>query len=147
MKIEYRNGNLFKYDARFIVHCCNMQNKMGKGFAKELKKQYPGAFVEYSKKYYTGLTLGEIVPYQSPDGVVIFNLIGQRYYGTDKKKYVSYDALAEGFESLDLIAKDIGMDYLHMPKIGANLAGGNWNIISSIIETYSENYQPIVYIL
>ncbi len=143
MKIEYRKGNLFHGDGNFIIHCCNAQNKMGKGFAKELRNRFPDCYEKYSET--SGLHVGDIIPYVSEGGLTIFNMIGQDRYGNDGKRYVSYDALATCFETLDSIAVDIGMKSLHMPKIGTGLAGGKWQIISSIIETHSDNFIPVVY--
>jgi len=34
-----------------------------------------------------------------------------------------------------------------MPKIGAGLAGGDWNVIESIIESELKTVQPIVFTL
>lgn len=150
MKIEYREGNLFLGgDVRFLIHCCNAQGRMGSGFAKELRERYPGAYLAYDEAHRTnGLTPGQIVPYTDPnDGRTIFNLIGQRHYGYDGKRYVTYDGLVDGFEALDELAGDLGMDKLFMPVLGCDLAGGKWSIVSSIIETHSRNYQPVVYLL
>jgi O-acetyl-ADP-ribose deacetylase (regulator of RNase III) len=149
MKIEYREGNLFEgTDVDFLIHCCNSQGRMGSGFAKELRARYSGAYEIYEQTHRVhGLKTGQIVPYNAPDGRTIFNLIGQRNYGYDGKRYVSYDGLAEGFEALDTIAVDLGMSTLFMPVIGCDLAGGKWSIVSSIIETHSQNYQPVVYLL
>lgn len=150
MNIEYREGNLFEgEDVKFLVHCCNAQGRMGSGFAKELRERYPGAYLAYDETHREhGLRTGQIVPYESDtDDRTIFNLIGQRNYGYDGKRYVSYDGIAEGFETLDVLAKEIGMDKLFMPLIGCDLAGGKWSIVSSIIETHSQNYQPVVYLL
>ncbi len=149
MKIEYRTGNLFEgSDVKFLIHCCNAQGRMGSGFAKELRARYPGAYLAYDAAFQdAGLRPGQIVPYlDDHDGRTIFNLIGQRNYGYDGQRYVSYDALVEGFEALDELAEETGMDKLFMPTLGCALAGGRWPIVSSIIETHSRNYQPVVYL-
>ncbi len=161
MQIEYRNGNVFDAtDMTHVVHCCNSQGRMNSGFAKELRARYPGAYEAYHAVYYeqSGLKMGQIISYQAPsdddDGLVIYNLIGQKNYGYDgDTRYVSYDAITDGLEFLDRNVLNIRAEHpdymlkLHMPAIGSGLAGGSWHIISSIIERHSENYQPIVYLL
>lgn len=149
MKIEYRTGNLFEGpDVKFLTHCCNSMGRMGSGFAKDLRERYPGAYLAYDEAHRThGLKTGQIVPYEAPDGRVIFNMIGQREYGYDGKRYVSYDGLTEGFEALDTLAGELQMDKLFMPVLGCDLAGGKWSIVSAIIEAHSHNYQPVVYLL
>jgi O-acetyl-ADP-ribose deacetylase (regulator of RNase III) len=39
------------------------------------------------------------------------------------------------------------MKKVALPKIGSGLAGGDWKVISAIIENESKNYQPIVYVI
>jgi O-acetyl-ADP-ribose deacetylase (regulator of RNase III) len=148
LKIEYRTGNLFEgEDVRFLVHCCNAQGRMGSGFAKELRERYPGAYEVYTEVHHLeGLKPGQIIPYRADDGRTIFNLIGQRFYGYDGRRYVSYDAIAEGLEAIDVLARDLGIDKLFMPTMGSALAGGSWAVLSSIVERYSTNYQPVVYL-
>lgn len=153
MKIEYRTGNLFDgEDVVFLAHCCNARGKMGSGFAKELRARYPGAYQVYRDEFERGgsdnhvMDMGSVIPYEADDSRIILNIIGQRNYGYDGARYVSYDALATAFDTLDTAARDMQMDKLFMPAIGSALAGGSWSIISSIIERHSTNYQPIVYL-
>jgi O-acetyl-ADP-ribose deacetylase (regulator of RNase III) len=48
-------------------------------------------------------------------------------------------------------ARVLGMsiygDKVAMPKIGAGLAGGDWNVIEKIIEEECKGVQPVVYYL
>jgi O-acetyl-ADP-ribose deacetylase (regulator of RNase III) len=56
-------------------------------------------------------------------------------------------------ESVNLAAQDgipfsvnrNGFDRIAMPLIGASLGGGDWNIISEIIEKACSHVKPIVY--
>lgn len=121
-----------------IIHGCNAQGRMGSGFAKELRARFPGAYDEYKKQYEsTGLQLGKNVYYLPHDeNTLIVNAITQKYYGYDGKKYVSYDAIDDCMIELNTLLS--GMDgniQIHFPKIGADLGGGNWEVIKSIIET------------
>jgi O-acetyl-ADP-ribose deacetylase (regulator of RNase III) len=46
-----------------------------------------------------------------------------------RKRNLRYDALAQVFEKLN----SADLEELHIPKIGAGLAGGNWDLIETII--------------
>jgi hypothetical protein len=55
----------------------------------------------------------------------------QYRYGYNGRLYANYDAIRSGMRKL---ASDIGGYKIGMPKIGSGKAGGNWDIILSIIE-------------
>lgn len=134
-----------------IFHGCNAQGKMGSGFAKELRSRFPGAYDEYEKTHKsTGLMLGSNV-YFNPDdkeNVIISNCITQERYGYDGKKYVSYDAIDLCMKNLnELIGLLETNVHVHFPKVGADLGGGDWNIIKSIIETNLTNGTKHLYTL
>lgn len=146
-----KTGNLFdhvlqssNYDNNsfhFIVHGCNAQGAMGTGFAKELRERYPTAYKEYAKYHKTfGLSLGDYVSVLVQYNLMIINAVTQQYYGYDGKKYVNYDAIGKVFESLNQLIPEVckitnaSNIYVHFPSIGAGLAGGDWSIISSLID-------------
>jgi O-acetyl-ADP-ribose deacetylase (regulator of RNase III) len=88
------------------------------------------------------LILGDFYCSEQPDGKVIINAISQKDYGTEKVQ-VSYWAIANIFRNINVL--NIGE--VALPKIGAGLAGGDWNVISAIIENEAKNYKPIVYVI
>ena len=146
MKIEYIIGDLFTTDSRYILHGCNDQGVMGSGVAKIVREKYPDAYKHYVLKWRDyGLKLGE-VQYVPTNGKVIVNGISQNNYGRDGHRYVSYEAITQIMRTLenDLSGKT---DKIAMPQIGAGLGGGDWTIISEIIEQELKTVQPVVYIL
>lgn len=148
MKIEYRTGNLFdEPNLTHLVHCCNAQGVMGSGFAKDLRSRYPEAYDYYRCIYVdsnSSLKMGGVLDIKASDGKVIYNLIGQEFFGPAGKRYVSYDAIAEGIEWIDENIPE-GAE-LCMPTMGAVLAGGKWSVIASIVEAYSTRFKPVVYL-
>jgi Predicted phosphatase homologous to the C-terminal domain of histone macroH2A1 len=150
-------GNLFdKYSLsvnsdhlHIIVHGCNAQGRMGSGFAKELRERYPAAYEEYKKVHETeGLKLGSTVYYLANQNLLIANAITQEFYGYDGEKYVSYDAIDTVFKDMnDFIAETGRCTNLHFPKIGADLGGGCWDVISEIIDHRITNASKHLYIL
>lgn len=120
-----------------IVHGCNAQGSMASGFAKELRSRFTGAYDDYMLAYDTvGLVLGEnVLHVDDAENVIICNSITQDRYGYDGKKYVSYDGIDSCFDKLNEVAKQLGNNvHVHFPLIGADLGGGDWNVIREIID-------------
>lgn len=147
MKIIYKQGDLLKCSEDAIVHGCNAQGVMGSGVAKAIKERYPEAYKAYlATKKYDGMRLGS-VSYWREYGFYVFNAITQQFYGRNKHvTYVSYDAVAEVFNMLNMFCKENDITAIAMPKIGAGLANGDWNIIEKIIEEECTDVQPVVYV-
>jgi len=142
--ITYRQGDITQVKSGVIVHGCNCQGVMGSGVAKALRNMHPEIFTPYSDKckayndayclVETDDLLGQVVLVEVAPTLMIANAITQKYYGNDGRKYVSYDAVDA---ALDVVGKFVRAtkQQIHMPKIGAGLGGGDWRIISSIVET------------
>jgi O-acetyl-ADP-ribose deacetylase (regulator of RNase III) len=148
MKIEYRHGDLFQTDIHHIVHGCNAQGVMGKGVAKLVRDLYPQAYEDYRAKWVrnNALIVGS-VHFVNCGTKTIINAITQRHFAkayNDPTRYVSYDAVAECMAAIN---KTIPGQQLAMPKIGAQLGGGKWEIIESIIEAELTDVVPVVYVL
>lgn len=135
-------GDLLKLTDQFdvIVHGCNCWTTMGAGIARQVKLQYPEAFEADMKTSigcpqklgtYTQATVGD---------VTIVNAYTQYNLGKDLR----IDALRECFRGIkqEFSGKRIGY-----PKIGAGLAGGNWDEISQVIdeELEGEDHTLVIY--
>jgi len=125
-----------KYDA--IVHGCNCFCKMGAGIAKQIKLVFPEAFIADDKtqagdKGKLGTYTFANIEYEykgRTDTVTIINAYTQYTYNA-KDKPVDYNAIRKVFT---LINKDYADMNIGIPKIGAGLAGGDWDRISAIID-------------
>ena len=142
-----RFGNLLsaaKHEGiNIIAHGCNAQGVMGSGVALDIRTEWPGAYDEYADmvaQHGAGNPdlLGKVCFYRIPNSnAIVANAITQLSFGrTPNMKYVSYEAVFKAFsqlsESLDLMDVPV---MLHYPLIGAGLGGGDWAIISDIIES------------
>jgi O-acetyl-ADP-ribose deacetylase (regulator of RNase III) len=148
MKIRYEQGDFVEGFPAWLLHGCNAQGVMGSGAAKAVRAKYPQAYTDYRKQYEAcEQRVGTITVSHQPDGRIVFNGITQKYYGRDQQVYVSYDAVRKVIQTVDLYAKDhgIGPVYVGMPKIGAGLGGGSWDVISQIIEEESRHFTAVVY--
>lgn len=144
--IGTRKGNLL--DAKgIIVHGCNCQGAMGSGVAKAIRAKWPVAYERY-KEYEGayGLRLGCLVPVQISDDLIILNALTQEHYGGGGYRYVSYDAVEECFKKVIGWARGNKMP-VNFPLIGAGLGGGDWEIISTIIDrTLGDGIEKILWV-
>jgi O-acetyl-ADP-ribose deacetylase (regulator of RNase III) len=149
--IKYIEGNILNCKEKVIAHGCNAHGVMGSGVAKILRDKYPEIFPTYQALCLgEGNIMGDIVfvPAQS-DNIVICNMITQQNYGKSGSKFVSYDAIDDCFHNFKLVnmMKQLNTG-LAIPKIGAGLGGGDWDIIEKIIEKAStkHGYDVTVYV-
>lgn len=149
MKIIYKQGDLLECTEDVIVHGCNAQGAMGSGVALAIRKRYPEAAKAYfNMKQQGGWKLGGWSQANTDDGKTIINAITQQFYGRNPYVvYVDYGAVAHIFKKLNEWAVIYGVKSIAMPKIGAGLANGDWNIIEKIVEEECVNVQPVVYTL
>jgi O-acetyl-ADP-ribose deacetylase (regulator of RNase III) len=146
MKIEYRQGDLFKTEIKTIVHGCNAQGVMGSGVANIIREQYPEAYERYRNEYekHNYLKLGDIISVPCNYKFIV-NAITQEYFGRDNKRYVSYDAVDDVMVKLNKFYDIYGISEIAMPKIGAGLGNGSWEVIEAIIENRLDTVKPVVY--
>ena len=83
--------------------------------------------------------LGHYSLYRGND-IIIANLYGQ-YSWSRGRRLTEYDKLESAIRKCldgnkDLLQKKIGIPY----KIGCGLAGGDWNIVSKILENIEKDY-------
>ncbi len=124
-------GNLIRQATEFdiIVHGCNCFSTMGAGIAKQIKVIFPEAFnVDKNDPRTPQQKLGGI-SYTTNTTPIIINAYTQFHF--KGKNNVDYDAIKSAFKEIKLLftGKKFGI-----PLIGAGLAGGDWKLISSIIE-------------
>lgn len=130
---------------KIIVHCCNDIGAMGSGFVIPLAQRYPTAKARYLKAFEDGTPqLGDVIwaigsgRVFDNNEVWIANLIGQhgvKGRTSDGQVPIRYDAVNVGFRE---IAQVIAEDYtasIHMPRMGAGLAGGDWRVIEALIKS------------
>ena len=144
MGIIYRDGDVIAAPERILIHGCNNRGVMNSGVAKAVRAAYPQVWVMYRDMNMWALGYIGVV-YGLPNGRVVINAITQSGYGYDGKRYVSYDALVRCFEQIAAlpIVKSDGV--VCMPKIGAGLGGGKWEIIAAIIEATLGDIDAVVY--
>lgn len=141
--IEFINGNIFECNADAILHQVNCQGVMGSGIAKDIKQRYPSVFDEYKKmcdenklaecSLLKSKLLGEILICNQDDNKerYIVNLFSQDRYGNNGC-YTDYEALRKCLAKVnnEFSGRQIAIPY----KMSCNRGGGDWNIVTKIIE-------------
>ena len=144
--IDLIEGNLldFPNDINVIAHSCNTRNIMGAGIAKQIKDRYPEAYEAdwraFNSNY--GVTLGKFSKADIGDCKYIYNMYTQATIGTGRE--VDYEKFWQALKRVeqDLFEMKISKhEYDGSPPpvlglpwgISCGLAGGNWEIISAMI--------------
>ena len=141
--ITYKHGDIFEGDEDIIIHGCNCKNNMGAGIAVQVKQKYPGAYMVDQKTTWGDFgKLGLYTYFDAEDGKTIINAYTQYNY-TAFQVDVDYDAVKS---VMTLINENYPNKTISMPKIGAGLAGGDWNIIEGIINEVFGDREVFVYI-
>lgn len=145
------NGNLLDYakmsqfDA--IVHGCNCFCTMGAGIALQIKEQFPEAYQADLRT-----NKGDILKLGSYSGCkarhydfMIINGYTQYHYGKNHMDGVDKPV---DYEAITLVMRKINYNFkgktIAMPKIGAGLAGGDWDRIKQIIETEMKDCNVVI---
>ena len=140
--VTYVKGDLLSSNCDYICHQVNCQGRMGAGIAKQIRERWPEVYEKYIKRYEDTVWRGrgpecmlgsiDVVRLRDSNKCVI-NMYSQADYGYDRTRYTSYDAFDTALREIKL---EVPVGYsIGFPKnIGCGLGGGNWKIISILIE-------------
>jgi len=143
--MQERIGNLLdEVTSGVILQVVNAQGAMNSGFAKQVRQKWPKVYSVYSDAIQPNLPdrgaswLGTVIPVGVQNGLFVANLVAQQFYGSDGKRYLSYDALDT---ALKKVAELNALDKLeiHHPMIGCGLAGGSWDVVQQLIKQHLGN--------
>jgi len=146
MEIKYVEGDLFQAirDIKSVVviaHCCNdvPGGAWGAGFVVPLARHFPLSrdwYFKWAKE--DTFQLGNIQIVDVAENRIVCNMIGQHGVGwSGGKPPIRYDAIESCLDKLYLrleTAKLLDKVQLHCPAFGSNLAGGDFSLISLMIQ-------------
>lgn len=126
---------------RLIIHCCNDLGYWNAGFVKALSKRWLEPERAYrlwasGQDQVLPFALGNVQFVPVATALWVANIIGQSGIAKDRFAYpppIRYDALRKGLQRVCEFALDHNAS-IHMPRTGAGLAGGNWQLIAQIVE-------------
>ena len=161
--MRYINGNLLdafdRGDVKYIANQCNcfasLYKGKAKGIAGTIMQRYPEA-VEVDGYLQEGYArLGKVMDWwnynnearcSSPSDKRGFNLYAQYRHGNatkTKELYTDYEALHQCLITMADALGDECDSYpriVGIPRIGCGLAGGDWNVVSSILKSVEAQY-------
>lgn len=152
MNKQIIKGNLLKSTADYFCHCVNCRGVFNAGIAGQIRNKYPNvydAYINYIDEIrdretdsftpYDVLSQYQIVPINKQQSIV--NMFCQSFYGKSGIRYVSYDAVEIAFRCFfkEIIAKHENVTVAVPLGFGSGLAGGNQDIITTIIDTTLKN--------
>jgi len=143
MPIRYETGDATKPNGaghRVICHVCNDIGGWGAGFVVALSKRWKLPEQRY-RDWHAGrfddgpFELGSAQFVSVTSDITVANMIGQHGIRRGKagEPPVRYEAIRSALGRVaDFCLSNSAS--VHMPRIGAGLAGGDWNTIERIIE-------------
>ncbi len=140
MKINYLAGdatNPIGEGNKIITHICNDIGGWGKGFVLAISKKWKTPEKKYKEWFAekTNFELGQVQFIEVESQIIIANIIGQKgiksIHGIPP---IRYEAVAIALKTVAEYAKNKNAS-VHMPRMGAGLAGGKWEKIEEIIIT------------
>jgi O-acetyl-ADP-ribose deacetylase (regulator of RNase III) len=145
MPIRYTIGDAtrpFADGAKIICHTCNDIGAWGAGFVVALSRRWPEPEKVY-REWHGGrrpddmpFALGSAQFVSVQTDITVANMIGQ--HGIAQRGHmgappVRYEAIRQALRHVADYATAQSAS-VHMPRIGAGLAGGDWTTIERIIE-------------
>lgn len=121
-----------------IAHICNDIGAWGRGFVVPLGRRFPEADAQYRAWYHreTDLpfVLGQVQFVAVRTDVWVANMIGQHgIYTQGDTPPIRYEALRECLGRIRAFAQAENAS-VQMPRFGCGLAGGEWDVVSQMIE-------------
>lgn len=147
MALVVVQGDLLASDCDVIAHQANCFSSMEAGIALQIKKKYPQAYeADRDFPFPPEERLGKISVAKAGPRRYVVNLYGQyRYDGPGPKTdYAALEsALGEMFryQYAGIDQPKFGVPY----GIGCGLAGGDWAIVSEILERVSDQFDQTIY--
>lgn len=134
------NGN------KIIAHICNNIGAWGAGFVLAINNKWKEPVLAYHTLKIADLYLGNVQLVQVTPDIFVANMIAQHGIKHDDQNNppIRYAALIKCLDKVRLLAIQ-NKATVHMPKIGAGLAGGDWKIIEKIIEDSLFDIETYVY--
>ena len=124
------NGNILDIEEGVICHQVNCWKVANAGLARQMRNKWPARWYVYYKQ--ADGRLGGVRTHRISQSLYVADLYAQEGFGT-AKRHTNYAALGHCLMLLkDIVNKNTT---IYIPYgIGCGLGGGDWAIVSQIIE-------------
>lgn len=144
-------GDIFTGGAGVLIHQANCYHSMASGIAREIRERFPEAYAADLRTPKASLeklgtySAAEVdrLPEAGNGGAAdgdstrrfryVVNLYSQ-YGFADGNRKTSYDAMYEGLLKVRDDPRFAGLEFAVPFKIGCGLGGGNWKVVSAVLE-------------
>lgn len=128
-QIQYVKGDIFESKAQTIVNPVNCKGHMGKGLALAFKEGYPDMFVVYQEECRTGkLRIGKPTLYSNSTPWILNFPTKNHWRDPSKLEYID-----EGLQFVVANYKQLGIDSIAFPKLGAGLGTLSWDEVGPLM--------------
>jgi hypothetical protein len=138
--VQYLIGDATKPRGRgqkIIAHIVNDATpRWGAGFARVVARRWAAVqddFIAWTQQDRSRLRLGQHRLFRIEDELSVFHMVAQHGYGKSDRPRIRYHPLGECLGALVAHAQETSSS-VHMPRIGCGQAGGNWAIVSELID-------------
>ncbi|MHB8141064.1 MAG: ImmA/IrrE family metallo-endopeptidase [Vulcanimicrobiaceae bacterium] len=110
----------------------------GGGIARQIASKKPDVQVAFRAAVQadaTTLQLGTVVLLQHSNNLYYAPIVAQHGFGKSEVPRIRYEALAQALKTLGVRAGELGAS-VHMPRLGAGLSGGRWDVVREMVEEY-----------
>lgn len=132
-----------------IAHGCNCFCTMGAGIAPQMAKafgcdRYPLEHIHYRGEVNKlgQIQWGTYIDNEKENEVKVVNAYTQFHYGGHMP--LDYEALRLCLRKINYI---FNHNHIGLPQIGCGLAGGNWDIVSGMIQQELKNCQQVTIVI
>ena len=150
--LKYKKGDLIEAaksgEVNTIAHQCNCFNNMGAGIAPQIKKAFPEAWLADNATEKGDKGKFGRLSYAVSGNVLIFNLYGQYGWWRQKDGSINtdYGMLRKSLEQMSrMLYSKRDKAKIGLPRIGCGLGGGDWGIVSQIIEEELSDFDVTIY--
>lgn len=142
--VIYKKGDLFKAPEQILAHGVNCSGAFGSGVAYGMSQNHKKSRDQYFSKFgHGGWKLGE-VQFVESESKIIANCATQLEYLPRGVCHADYPSIKEAMIKVKEFAIS-NNGTVAIPKIGAGLAGGDWDTIKAILEEVFNDYDVVVY--
>ena len=129
------NDDILNVREGIIAHQVNCKRVAGAGLALQIRSKYPDWYTSYRNR---APQLGICSLFKVSDTLMIASLYGQYGYGRGTM-HTDYRALEDALLNLYIWRDMVSMIISFPFGMGCGLAGGDWDIVSDLIEKYFPN--------
>ncbi|WP_432491349.1 macro domain-containing protein [Kineococcus gypseus] len=135
MPVTRTVGDLFDLALPALAHGCNCRGSMAGGIALQFEARWPEMAQAYRRRCLAGnFRLGDVMPWQAPEGVVVYNLATQVETGADAR----LEAIDTTVRAALADAEHRGLQRLGVPRIGAGIGGLAWPDVREVLQRAGE---------